>query len=149
MFIKKMNKTPFYLNYIFFLFGAYFLLATIGKLYAPKSEIFPFFHWGLYVTIPQKIETDHLMVYRHQNLAKSIPFEEFTKEKISLKQSNFILKEMKNCLNKPCFKTSLKQINSFLPENSCSVFFTKSRAHGVDTLFFLDNGKYLNKSCLQ
>lgn len=144
--LKKM-KNKLYINFIFILISGYFTLTIIGKLYAPKGEIFPFFHWGLYVTTPQVIEKDYIHVYSSFNDLPSVPqsFYKLIEKKMSISQARFLVKRLKNCVDKSCFEPAFEQINNLLPKNSYSVIYVENEFSQIDTIGIIKNNTFIKK----
>ncbi|WP_010522324.1 hypothetical protein [Aquimarina agarivorans] len=140
-------KNFFYINFIFIVCLLYYTLAALGKLYAPKGEFFPFFHWGLYVTVPQKIERDFIDIYKKEDttFSKPISFYDLTKDEIYISESRFLLKKLKNCMNKPCFDPTFKYILKYIPENRVSIFYLIDENSKKDTLGYIKNRIFISK----
>lgn len=140
-------KNKFYLNLIIYSFVIYCFITAIGKIFTARGEIFPFFHWGLYVTTPQDISKNDIIIYNNKN-GVPISFFEETSKKIGITQTRNLLRQLKDCQQKQCFAFTLNTIKSYIPNGSCAIYYSYS-SKKTDTIGYIYNGKLSKISCLK
>ena len=140
--MKKLINDKFYKNFLFYLIGFYCFMVFLGKRFSSHSEIFPFFHWGLYVSTPQTIEKDFIDIYAHKNSNNKIDFYEYTEKNIGRVTARNNLYLLKTCEDKPCFEDVKNRVLSLLPKNSYAVFYSINELDKVDTIGLFINSTY-------
>jgi len=122
-------------------------MTVLGKVFTTRGEIFPFFHWGLYATIPQDISRKDILIYNEGNDKPKSFFEE-TSKKIGATQTRNLLKQLKDCMKKQCFDFTIKTIESHITEGSCAIFYSFTSKKS-DTIGYIYNGKLSKINCLK
>ena len=135
-------ENKLYLNFIFILIFGYGFMVVLGNFVSPHSEIFPFFHWGLYVSTPQSIEKDFIDIYDNKLLENKKDFYDYTAETIGKVTARSNLYLLKTCKGKPCFESAKERVMKLLPKNSYAVFYSINELKEIDTLGYFSNSTF-------